>query len=155
MPKLYALDAGEEAEKALKELESITGTLEKLGYGDRVNIDFSVVNDMNYYNGITFQGFIDGIPRHVLSGGRYDALVHKMGLLADAIGFAVYPDILERFEEKERGCDVDVLLLYEENADEAAIAAAVEKMQSRGKKVCAMPKNSNCQPTYRELVNFR
>ena len=142
-------------EKYIAELEKLSRVLCAMGEEDAFVLDFSVSNDMNYYNGITFQGFIDGIPRHVLSGGRYDALVHKMGLSADAIGFAVYPDILERFEEKERGCDVDVLLLYGEDADEAAVAVAVEKMQSRGKKVCAMPKNSNCQPTYRELVNFR
>ncbi len=139
---------------ALIELEGLSKVLYAMGDDDAFMLDFSVSNDMNYYNGITFQGFIDGIPRHVLSGGRYDALVHKMGLDAGAIGFAVYPDILERFAASERRFDVDVLLLYGEDADAAAVAQMVEKMQSRGKKVCAMAENSNCQPTYKELVRF-
>jgi ATP phosphoribosyltransferase regulatory subunit len=140
--------------EAIGELEGLSRVLSAMGERDAFVLDFSVSNDMNYYNGITFQGFIDGIPRHVLSGGRYDALVHKMGLDAAAIGFAVYPDILERFAQYERGFDVDVLLVYNDGDDAAEVAKAVEKMQSRGKKVCAVPEGSNCQPTCRELVYF-
>ncbi|MBO5196675.1 MAG: ATP phosphoribosyltransferase regulatory subunit [Clostridia bacterium] len=144
----------ESCKAAIAELEELTKVLFAMGEADTFVLDFSVSNDMNYYNGITFQGFIDGIPRHVLSGGRYDALVRKTGLDADAIGFAVYPDILERFNTGERGFDVDVLLVYDKNADASEIAKAVEKIKSRGKKVCAMPDASNCRPTYKELVRF-
>ena len=64
-------------------------------------IDFSVVNDMNYYNGIVFKGYIKGIPAGILSGGQYDSLLVKMGRRSRAAGFAVYMDLLERFEIKE------------------------------------------------------
>ena len=37
------------------------------------------MNDMNYYNGIVFKGFLNGISEGVLSGGRYDKLVQRMG----------------------------------------------------------------------------
>ncbi|MBR4071276.1 MAG: ATP phosphoribosyltransferase regulatory subunit [Clostridia bacterium] len=141
-------------EGAINELEELAKVLVAMGESESFVLDFSVSNDMNYYNGITFQGFIDGIPRHVLSGGRYDALVRKTGLNADAIGFAVYPDILERFNTGERGFDVDVLVVYDRNADAAEVAKAVEKIKSRGKKVCAMPAASNCRPSYKELVRF-
>ncbi len=144
----------DKCQAAVEELEGLSKVISAMGEEDSFVLDFSVSNDMNYYNGITFQGFIDGIPRHVLSGGRYDSLVRKTGLDADAIGFAVYPDILERFNSTERGFDVDVLLVYGENADAAHVAAAVEKIKSRGKKVCAMPEKSNCQPSYKELVRF-
>ncbi len=140
--------------KAVAELKALIGVLVAMGEADAFVLDFTVSNDMNYYNGITFQGFIEGISRHVLSGGRYDALVRKTGLCADAIGFAVYPDILERYAKSERECDVDVLLLYDKDADAVAVARAVEKIKSRGKKICAMPIGSNCQPTYKELVQF-
>ena len=59
-------------------------------------LDFSLVSDRNYYNGITFKGFISGIPESVLSGGRYDRLMEKMGRRSKAVGFAVYLDLLER-----------------------------------------------------------
>ncbi len=68
----------------------------------RICIDFSAVGDLKYYNGITFRGFISGIPGPVLSGGQYDTLMHKMGRKDRAIGFAVFLDMLERLnEEKE------------------------------------------------------
>ena len=84
-----------EALKALDELSLVTGVLAANGC-DGVRVDFSIVNDMNYYNGIVFRGFIDGVPESVLSGGQYDILMRKMGRQAGAVGFAVYLDLLER-----------------------------------------------------------
>ncbi len=77
------------------------------GNEEKVNLDFSIVNDMDYYTGIIFQGFINGVPSSILSGGRYDNLLRKLGKDADAIGFAVYLDLLERFDSKEKEYDVD------------------------------------------------
>jgi len=57
-----------------------------------ISLDFSVVNDMSYYNGLIFQGFVRGVPRAVLSGGRYDPLLARMGKRGQAVGFAVYLD---------------------------------------------------------------
>lgn len=56
----------------------------------RLQIDFSVTGDTNYYNGVLFKGFLEGIPESVLSGGRYDHLVQKLGRTEGAIGFALY-----------------------------------------------------------------
>ena len=140
---------------AIAELEALSCVLRAMGEEDAFVLDFSVSNNMNYYNGITFQGFIDGIPQSVLSGGRYDSLAKKMGLDCGAIGFAVYPDVLERFSEGQRGADVDVLLLYGDSDDAAAVALFVEKIKSRGKKVCALNEKSNCRPTYKELVHVK
>ena len=66
-------------------------------YSDVISVDFSVVNNLNYYNGIVFRGFIEGIPESILSGGQYDNLMHIMGHKnSKAIGFAVYLDLIER-----------------------------------------------------------
>ncbi|MBQ0110561.1 MAG: ATP phosphoribosyltransferase, partial [Oscillospiraceae bacterium] len=61
-------------------------------------VDFSVTGDYNYYNGIVFKGFIKDIPTEVLSGGRYDKLMHKMGRKSSAVGFAVYTGIFDRLD---------------------------------------------------------
>ncbi len=66
---------------------------------DLIYIDFSVLGDVNYYNGILFKGFVRGLPNAVLSGGQYDRLMQKLGHKSKAIGFAVYTDELERIEE--------------------------------------------------------
>ena len=65
-----------------------------------LTIDFSVTDDPNYYNGIVFKGFIDGIPDPVLSGGRYDNLMKRLSRKSRAVGFAVYTDFLCAGEDK-------------------------------------------------------
>lgn len=87
--------------ESIDALESVSIALEQNGFGDAVNIDFSVINDMNYYNGIVFKGFIDGVPSGVLSGGQYDKLMKKMGRSLSGIGFAVYLDMVERVESSD------------------------------------------------------
>lgn len=89
------------ARESCEELERLASMLTDSGYGDTAVIDFSVVNNMNYYNGIVFKGYVKGIPAGVLSGGQYDSLLASMGRKSRAVGFAVYTDLLERFEIKE------------------------------------------------------
>ncbi len=68
---------------------------EKLGSdSSKLRIDFSVTGDLKYYNGIVFRGFVKGIHTGVLTGGRYDGLMAKLGKKSKAIGFAVRTDIL-------------------------------------------------------------
>ena len=98
--KLENLIINEQMQAAFYEISKINSTLQKSGMADRVMMDFSIENDMNYYNGIIFNGFVGELPQSVLAGGRYDNLVHKMGKNKGAIGFAVYLDLLERIDEK-------------------------------------------------------
>ena len=66
----------------------------KLGSGkSKLRIDFSVTGDLKYYNGIVFCGFVKGVHTGILSGGRYDGLMAKLGKKSKAIGFAVRTDI--------------------------------------------------------------
>ena len=67
-------------------------------YRTRIQVDFSVVSDRSYYNGLIFKGFINGVPDSVLSGGRYDKLMRRMKRKSKAVGFAVYLDALERMD---------------------------------------------------------
>lgn len=85
----------EASSKALAELEAIYNYVESIGYGDNLKLDFSLVNSTGYYSSIIFKGFVSGITSRVLSGGRYDKLMQKMGKKSGAIGFAVYLDAIE------------------------------------------------------------
>ena len=77
------------------QIRDIVGGLVK--YHDQIRIDFSAVNSLNYYNGIVFKGFIEGIPEAVLSGGQYDGMLQKMGHSElQGAGFAVYLDMIGR-----------------------------------------------------------
>ena len=118
----------------VKELTEIVSAIDE----KNVRIDFSVINDMRYYNGIVFQGFVKNVPKCVLFGGQYDLLLKEMRRRSGAIGFAVYLDELK--DEEYRVTDVDTLVLYDEKVSVAEVAAAVKKLQAEGKTVMAQRK---------------
>ena len=79
--------------EATREFLAVLTLLAETPEADKMRVDFSVVGDANYYNGIVFKGFLKGIPSAVVSGGRYDRLMRKFKRNASAIGFAVYTDL--------------------------------------------------------------
>ena len=79
---------------AAAELRALAKTLE--ASGGAVRLDLSLAGEMEYYNGLVFQGYLQGLPRPLLKGGRYDLLMQKFTPGAGAIGFAVYLDELDR-----------------------------------------------------------
>lgn len=133
---------------AVDRLDRIMQALDALGYGKKVRIDFSVVDDMKYYNGIVFKGFVNGVPAGVLSGGQYDRLMRKMGKKSGAIGFAVYLDLLERLFERENDFDVDVLVLYREGTAPEKLLQVARKLTEAGESVLmrtAAPADVRCK----------
>ena len=138
----------------VKELEDIVILLENAGYEKHIRIDFSVVNDLNYYNGFVFKGFIKNVATGVLSGGQYDKLMNKLGRSSCAIGFAVYLDMLERLDVSENEYDVDALLLYGDETELSALANAVKLLSENGKSVMVQ-KNIPSQIRYKQLLVLR
>lgn len=106
---------------------------------ERVRIDFSLLNDMTYYNGIVFRGYIKGIPDGVLSGGRYDRLMRKMDRTSDAIGFAVYLDRLAGYYTAVPDeLSYDAVLLYDAATDPSALTAAMDACVAKGERTVAV-----------------
>lgn len=81
---------------ALEELQALQNALGEAGRGTR--LDLSMADEADYYNGLVFTGYVSGIPRAVLKGGRYDFLMQRFTPGANAIGFALYLDELARLE---------------------------------------------------------
>ena len=84
---------------AVRELRKLCRTLAEQGETERLRLDLSLANDMEYYNGLVLQGYLIGLPRAVLKGGRYDPLAEQFRPGARAIGFALYLDELDRLEK--------------------------------------------------------
>lgn len=97
LPKLDQLLPSEEIAQFRQVLEDLGNR----SIASMIRVDLSVVGDINYYNGIVFKGFVNGIPTAVLSGGQYDRLMRKLHRKSKAIGFAVYTDMLERMDTAE------------------------------------------------------
>ena len=122
---------------ALSELTVLRDHLGATPYGDRVHFDFSIMNDMSYYNGVVFCGYLDGICECVLSGGQYNKLMKRMGRKSGAIGFALYLDLLEGLTGNAPAYDVDALVLYDATTPTAAVTATVNALRAEGKTVSA------------------
>ena len=129
--------------KAVNELKALTTMLNAAGEGERIVIDFSVVSDLSYYNGIVFKGYIKGVPESVLNGGQYDALLKKMEKSQQAVGFAVYMDFLERYFEKDEPYELDAVIKYDEDTDRRYLFNAVQVALNKGLKVTAQKEISD------------
>lgn len=153
---LETVSLNETMDKAVDELSVICSILADRDL-DGVHLDFSLVNDMSYYNGVMFRGYIEGIPSGVLSGGQYDELLEKMDKRTSsdsgAIGFAINMDLINNFEDVQDEYDVDILLLYGQAAasddfDPADLAEKVSDLISRGYSVQA-------QKTFPERLKYK
>ena len=138
--------------QAMAELESLCGILHRCGYAQSMRVDFSVGNDMKYYSGVVFKGYLEGLPFSILSGGQYDKLLQKMGRTSKAIGFALYLSLLERRDENSVSYDVDTLILHDPQADpERLLALAQEKAKEGSVLVAAAISEGR---SYKRLIRF-
>ena len=151
---LEPLCMGTDAEGAFLELSKLSELISGTGYADKVRFDFSVVNDMNYYSGIVFRGFLPGVYEGVLAGGEYGALMRRMGRKSSAIGFALYLDLLDELDSERSEYDVDVLLLYGENTDTASLTEKKRALIDMGKSV-SLQREVPGKLRYRELVDLK
>ncbi len=153
LERLYALNISDDFKASVDELKVIVDMLSETKYKDRIQLDFSIVNDMNYYNGIVFNGFIEGVCETVLFGGRYDGLLNKMGRKSKGIGFALYVDLLENLGKDSRRYDVDVLVLYN-NTSASELGKIVSSYVNEGRSVTTQ-KSIPEKIRYKELVDIR
>ena len=145
---------GEKMQKAYNELSLILAAMKEYGLTKRLYVDFSIVNDMNYYDGVIFKGFINGISDSILSGGRYDRLMERFGKKTEAIGFAVYLDKLERFGYDRAEYDVDYMLIYDNDVSAGDIINAAKQLGKDGASVRTLTA-IDASVRYRRLVNLR
>ncbi|RPF48700.1 ATP phosphoribosyltransferase regulatory subunit [Hydrogenoanaerobacterium saccharovorans] len=130
-----ALVVNDTMQKALDELKTLYTSFEGTPLSQKLNLDISIVNDLDYYNGIIFQGYVENIPKAVLAGGQYDNLLHKLGKDKGAIGFAVYLDELEQFYRRDINNDADVLVLYDTIDNYKEFSALIEDKIAQGLRV--------------------
>ena len=138
---------------SLEDFKQVWNSLDSLGLISKIKIDFSIVNDTSYYSGIVFKGYIKGIPTSVLSGGRYDKLMKKMGKNSGAVGFAVYLDMLERHNFIKNEFDFDYILIKDKTVSSDIIISKVEELSDDGKSVLVTEKMPS-GIRYGEIINL-
>ena len=95
--------------KAIAELKTLVGALEENGFANKVRLDFSLTDDVRYYNGVVFRGYVKGSASAVISGGRYDNMLRRMGKNARAVGFAVDMTAAAGRSEEDSVCDTVIV----------------------------------------------
>lgn len=152
IPVLKNILFGKKQAKSVLEFEEVILSLDE-SVKDKINVDCSSCENVKFYNGITFKGYVDGVPKAVLSGGRYDGLLKIMGKDCGAIGFAIYPDEFDRMFIEKREYDVDVLINYSETTKVKDVLAKVKELTAQGKTVTAL-KSVPENVTYREIIEI-
>lgn len=150
LPEIRIALSGKIDDNKIDSLEQLCDSLCKCGFKDMIRVDFSIVNGVDYYNGIVFKGFVKGIPSAVLSGGQYDGLMKKMERNSGAIGFAVYLDLMEDLLIEKKEFDVDAVVVYNEAVPFAEVDLILKQMIGEGKIVMAQ-KSVPSKIKYKEL----
>ena len=120
--------------KILSELKQLNSLLMKFYKKSKIIFDFSVVKNLNYYNGIILQGYIEDFPNVILTGGRYDKLFEKFGVDTGAVGFAILTDGLKGYYKDTDKKDFEVLITYD-NSDFEKLVEIVNDFQKKGLRV--------------------
>ena len=147
----YKNALNDQMRSAAVKMKELVGLLRQLGYGERININFSIANNADYYNGIIFNGYVGGVPKMVLSGGRYDKLLKRLKKSGGAIGFALYLGELERYFKPDAAF-VDKLIIYDDKCVLEALKTA-EELTSAGKTIKLSKSEGDTR--YGEVIDMR
>lgn len=135
--KAYEICKGTNAESALEYLHKIYNNLSPLSLGSKLIIDLGFVQRNDYYTGIVFTGFINGIGDAVISGGRYDELLSEFDAPMGAAGFAVDTDAItiKRLTDNEVSySDNPDILVFAGDGHEIEGINLVAQLNAEGKK---------------------
>lgn len=147
LPRLFGRDeVFAEAESfckghpALSETLEYTRTLYKalsaFGLGDRLMVDFGLVQRNDYYTGVVFSAYVENYGDAVLMGGRYDNLLKQFDAPMPAVGFAADVDALAALLlEKEPSQTVPTpdVLIHAENGQEIRAQLMLRELMAEGR----------------------
>ena len=132
--ELLKYEINDNTKKILSELKQLNSLLMKFYKKSKIVFDFSVVKNLNYYNGIILQGYIEDFPNVILTGGRYDKLFEKFGVDTGAVGFAILTDGLKGYYKDTDKKDFEVLIAYDDS-DFEKLVEIVNDFQKKGLRV--------------------
>lgn len=124
------------ATETVRSLRKLLESCAPLVRQGRLRFDFSIINSFDYYTGLVFKAYAEGIAASLASGGHYDAVLENLGLPGiSACGFAMS---LERLQE-----------VLGEQGDSGVVTPGV-RMADRPLRI-AVPKGSLFPDTLRVL----
>ena len=131
-----------EIKENLEYLEVLYSQLEALGYGQNVTFDLGMVPRLNYYTGMIFRGYGEGVGNTLLRGGRYDSLIKSSNANVPAIGFSIDIDsVISNVKLKGNlNEDENVYKIYYSQKNRIEAIKKSEELRSQGYIVDLLPK---------------
>ncbi len=109
------ITTGTRSKAALARLKNVYEQLRGYGLEKKILIDLGEIRGFDYYTGILFEIFIEGMGESIGGGGRYDNLLGKFGKPEPATGFAFdlegIQDAIARSGSGESPSPPDVVLV--------------------------------------------
>ena len=84
------LDGDGKLARAIRQLAAVCTRVEAAGYGPALLVDLGEVRGFDYYTGLVFDLYAEGIGYEIGGGGRYDHLIGRFGADRPSTGFALY-----------------------------------------------------------------
>jgi ATP phosphoribosyltransferase regulatory subunit len=124
--------------QALDRLTKVYQLLCSAGYQDLLFLDLGEFRGFDYYDGVVFDVFADGVGVELGGGGRYDHLIGRFGRNIPSTGFALNVDRLFRglnlSGKTSEAARVDVLVAAPRTAAKQLISVA-RQLRQLGKRV--------------------
>ncbi|GGJ90489.1 ATP phosphoribosyltransferase regulatory subunit [Lentibacillus kapialis] len=110
-------------------LKKVYALLEDYGIENAIVFDLGLINHMDYYSGVIFQGYITGYSKPVLMGGRYNGLAEQFGADIPAIGFGCIIDHLLNAKKETTPIEqldetIELVIYYDISRSTVALSAA-------------------------------
>jgi ATP phosphoribosyltransferase regulatory subunit len=124
------------ARQAIENLSQVCDLLSAQGLVEHLVIDLGEARGMDYYTGITIEGFSPGLGFSICNGGRYDELIGIYGCPLPAVGFGLGVDriLLALEEQEEQEVNLAPHLLVSTEAASMG-RAALQRLRHQGMKV--------------------
>lgn len=139
LEKAKKLAFNKELQDSISYLEGLYNSLNTLGYKESITFDLAMVPRLNYYTGLIFRGFVDGVGATVLSGGRYDSLIKTFGEDYPAIGFSVNLDTLLNVLDVKNAKNEDKFVIYYGNDMQIEALTKAKGLREEGNIVELIP----------------
>lgn len=139
--RAQALVTNQKMQQVVDTLFEVYSLLKDYQLEEYISLNLGLINNMNYYSGIIFQGFTEQIGQPILMGGRYDHLSLQFENEIPAVGFAFEVDKLLTVitqEDEPLIKEVDFLIEYQSNCRKDALLLT-RKIRQANKKVIIQP----------------
>ena len=165
LERAYHLTSNGQSRAALENLSHVYSLLSAYGVQEYINFDFGIIRDFEYYTGLVFEGYTNGLGFPVLGGGRYDNLTASFGFPCPATGFALGLErVLLALERQGINTEMemetkDIYVGFGEGQLQAAILAACQARAAGRKTQMALAPQTRAaaektfrQRGFRELI---